>query len=101
MTDFGNVPVHVVSADCNGNDTSFTNCVDVDYYDIYTSYGSGEYILDQVVCTMHAGLICEGKQKLNILALLYSNWGRLAQVENEHYSVTYFNHVTAFKEVSH
>ena len=65
MADFGIVPSHVVSAECNGNDTSFANCVDVNYDDIYdpiytSAYGSGNIILDQLICTTHAGLICEG-----------------------------------------
>ena len=68
VTDFGNVPVHNVRAECNDSavESPLANCLDFDDYDyIYDdlSSGFGDIILYQMDCTTHAGLICEGIYK--------------------------------------
>ena len=74
MTDFGNVPVHDVRVECKSIndsviDTSLANCLEFDDYDygLYDSSGfENNYVLDQLDCTTHAGLICEGMQIIKI-----------------------------------
>ena len=52
MTDFGNVPVHNVRAECNDSavESPLANCLEFD---------DG---LGSTSCTTHAGLICGGRQ---------------------------------------
>ena len=64
VADFGNIFTHVVSVNCNENDTSLANCVDLDDYDYYNSGSgdSGSSFDSTPDCTTHAGLICQGEQ---------------------------------------
>ena len=58
LSNFGNVLAHMVSAECNENDTSLADCVEFDL----SSSGSGSGSPNQPDHTIHAGLICEGMQ---------------------------------------
>ena len=60
LSNFGNVLAHMVSAECNENDTSLADCVEFDL----SSSGSGSGSPNQPDQTIHAGLICEGMQIL-------------------------------------
>ena len=75
VTDFGNVPVHSVRAECSDSavESSLADCLDFDDYDYsYNGFGSGSGFdysgsgfgstPNQMDCTTHAGLICGGMQ---------------------------------------